>query len=100
LGWRSAAVRIGVSDTGVRKLAGEDRRIFSPIKKSLNKCIDVGSCEGVPLGSRMAPNLCKWLLNFTGNYALRDRPEGHWHGFEELGRPLGKIGVIEPARRH
>jgi len=31
---------------------------------------------------------------------LHDRPEGHWHGFEELGRPLGKIGLIEPARRH
>jgi hypothetical protein len=31
---------------------------------------------------------------------LHDRPEGHWHGFEKLSRPLGKISVIEPARRH
>jgi hypothetical protein len=66
LGWRSAAVRIGVSNTGVRKLEtkSEDRRIRpaglfahqkSLVPQKESKCINVGNREGVLLGARMAP---------------------------------------------
>jgi hypothetical protein len=50
----------------------------------------------------MAPKSLKLksFHDFAANQALHDRPERHWHGLEELGRPLGKIGVIEPPRSH
>jgi hypothetical protein len=67
-----AAVRIGVSDTGVRKLATKAKAVtsFRPSKKALsprkeNKCIDGGNREGVPLGSRTL--VVSSLLNFTSN---------------------------------
>ena len=90
---------------------GEDRRIRpaglftqqkSLVRDKGGKGIDVGNCQFVPLGWRVAPKSLQFqcLVNFSANQALHDRPERHRHGFEELGRPLGKIGVVDPARRH